>query len=138
MQPSGPGGAGVIPAGRSEWLAPVGAKAASCLQIADFPRPLTATARKRASQAKPAPRLLTVSDVAEYLSVRPAFVYEHATAMGAERLGNGSKAPLRFRVEKVDAWLGHALPAGAEGARTPPGRFIVAPDGTPFAARAQD
>jgi hypothetical protein len=43
--------------------------------------------------------------VAEYLSVDRAWVYQHATELGAHRLGNGPKARLRFRLEDVDAAL---------------------------------
>src|SRR5262249_10023437 len=53
----------------------------------------------------PPRRLLTVAEVADYLAVDTSFVYMHADELGAERLGSGPKAPLRFRLEKVDHGL---------------------------------
>src|SRR5262249_43231381 len=43
--------------------------------------------------------------VAEYLSVERAWVYEHADELDARQLGRGPRARLRFRLDKVDAWL---------------------------------
>ena len=41
-------------------------------------------------------RLLTAAEVAERLHVSRAYVYEHASELGALRLGDGPKAHLRF------------------------------------------
>jgi hypothetical protein len=43
--------------------------------------------------------------VAEHLGVDVSFVYEHATELGARRLGTGPKARLRFRLDLVDEAL---------------------------------
>lgn len=46
-----------------------------------------------------------VATVAEYLSVTPGWVYEHAAELGAGRLGSGPRARLRFRLSEVDERL---------------------------------
>jgi hypothetical protein len=46
-------------------------------------------------------RLLTPAELAAYLAVDRAFVYEHAAELGAMRLGTGPKARLRFDPEEV-------------------------------------
>ena len=48
-----------------------------------------------------APRLLTPSEVAERFAVSRTWVYEHATELGAIRLGDGPKARLRFDPDRV-------------------------------------
>ena len=48
-----------------------------------------------------APRLLTPSEVADRFAVSRTWVYEHATELGAIRLGNGPKARLRFDPDRV-------------------------------------
>jgi len=58
--------------------------------------------------------------VARHLAVERNFIYSHATALGAVRLGTGPKARLRFDLRAVDAavaeWSkrGGACPAGRE------------------------
>lgn len=47
--------------------------------------------------------LLTVGDVAETLRVEPGWVYEHAGALGALRLGAGDRAPIRFEPRTLAA-----------------------------------
>lgn len=47
--------------------------------------------------------LVDVAAVAHALGVSVAFVYEHADALGAIRLGSGPKARLRFDVEAAKA-----------------------------------
>lgn len=50
-------------------------------------------------------RLLTVGELAEYLSVAPDYVYTHALELRGMRLGTGPKAPWRFRLDEVHAVL---------------------------------
>jgi hypothetical protein len=47
-------------------------------------------------------RWVSVAVVAAHLSVERSYVYEHATELGARRLGDGPKARLRFRLDLVD------------------------------------
>ncbi len=56
---------------------------------------------------RPAPiaRLLDTRELAEVLGVRPRWVHEHASELGAIRLGEGPRAPLRFDPEEVIARL---------------------------------
>jgi hypothetical protein len=42
------------------------------------------------------PALLTVAEVAEILRVARSWVYEHASELGAVKLGTGQTAPLRI------------------------------------------
>jgi excisionase family DNA binding protein len=58
--------------------------------------------------------LLTTAQVAEWLNVSRAYVYEHADELGAERLGTGPKARLRFDAAVVEQSLSRpalAVPA---------------------------
>lgn len=48
---------------------------------------------------------VTAEVVAEHLAVDINYVYEHASALGARRLGDGPKARLRFRLDAVDSAL---------------------------------
>ena len=43
--------------------------------------------------------------VAEYLSVERAWVYAHASELGARQLGNGGRARLRFTLAAVEDYL---------------------------------
>jgi len=52
-----------------------------------------------ATQARP--RVVTASELAEALDVSRGYVYEHADQLGAERLGDGPKAHLRFDLERA-------------------------------------
>jgi hypothetical protein len=49
--------------------------------------------------------LVGVRELAEYLSVAPSYVYEHADQLGARRLGTGPKPRLRFSLSEVDERL---------------------------------
>lgn len=46
--------------------------------------------------------LVTAADLALYLGVERAYVYEHAADLGARRLGSGPRARLRFSIAEVD------------------------------------
>jgi hypothetical protein len=60
-----------------------------------------------------ATRLLTVADVAAVLRLDPGWVYDHAQALGALRLGRGPRSPVRFEARTLAASL-RALAQGAE------------------------
>lgn len=45
--------------------------------------------------------LVDAAELAEHLGVERSFVYEHADALGAVRLGDGPKARLRFDVDEA-------------------------------------
>ncbi len=47
--------------------------------------------------------LVDAATLAEHLGVARDFVYEHADALGAVRLGDGPRARLRFDVERATA-----------------------------------
>lgn len=47
--------------------------------------------------------LVDVATVAAYLGTSVGYVYEHADALGARRLGSGPRARLRFSLDEVDA-----------------------------------
>jgi hypothetical protein len=49
--------------------------------------------------------LVDVATVAEYLGIKPAYVYEHADELGARRLGPGPRARLRFSLAEIDERL---------------------------------
>jgi hypothetical protein len=49
--------------------------------------------------------LWQVEQVAEYLSVKPSWVYEHAETLGVVRLGDGKRKALRFDPQKIDAYV---------------------------------
>ena len=61
-------------------------------------------------------RLVTPTELAEWLAVTPGWVYEHASELGALRLGDGPKARLRFDVEAVKRRLSAA--SCSEGRRS--------------------
>ena len=52
------------------------------------------------------PVLIDASAVAQRYSVSRDWVYEHATELGAQRLGNGKRPRLRFDPERVAAFMG--------------------------------
>lgn len=69
-------------------------------------------------------QLLTVAQVARRFQVHPNWVYANARRLGAVRLGDGPKAPLRFdpaRVARaiIDETPSEAADAPARGDRTP-------------------
>ena len=51
------------------------------------------------------PRWVGADRVADHLGVEVSYVYEHATELGARRLGSGPRARLRFRLDLVDTAL---------------------------------
>jgi hypothetical protein len=55
----------------------------------------------RAEVAVRQPNLLDVGSLAEALSVTPAYIYEHKEELGAVRVGEGPRAPIRFDLDKV-------------------------------------
>jgi hypothetical protein len=68
-----------------------------------------------------APRLLTPGEVADRFAVSRTWVYEHASELGAIRLGDGPKARLRFDANAVSEVLGRVAqrPAGARESERP-------------------
>jgi hypothetical protein len=60
------------------------------------------------------PCLLTPSEVADRFAVSRTWVYEHATELGAIRLGDGPKARLRFDAKTVSEVLGGDAKRAAE------------------------
>jgi hypothetical protein len=58
--------------------------------------------------------LVDARAVAEYLGVDRAWVYEHASELGARRLGKGPRARLRFSLDEVES----SLTACADGRRS--------------------
>jgi hypothetical protein len=77
--------------------------------------------------AAPAPApasLLTVKELARHLKLNPAWVYEHATELGAIRTGNGPKARMRFDLRTATEALkqhrqGTPAPSTPRPERTP-------------------
>jgi hypothetical protein len=63
--------------------------------------PITATVEFEAL-----PALLTVTEVAEILRVARSWVYEHASELGAVKLGTGQTAPLRIPRDGVQRIVG--------------------------------
>lgn len=55
------------------------------------------------TQTSPAanPGWMTVKELAQHLKLNPAWVYEHATELGAIRTGTGPKARIRFDLHTV-------------------------------------
>jgi hypothetical protein len=56
------------------------------------------------------PALLTVAETAQIFRMGRSWVYEHATELGAIKLGQGQTAPLRIPRDEVLRVLGTALP----------------------------
>jgi hypothetical protein len=56
-------------------------------------------------QTEQAPGMVTVSQLASYLKLNPAWVYEHADELGAIRIGSGPKARIRFDFQTAKAAL---------------------------------
>ena len=69
------------------------------------PRDLGAAETHRTRQNARATELVDAAAVAEYLSVARSWVYEHASELGARRLGAGPRARLRFSLAEVDERL---------------------------------
>ncbi|MGI8730822.1 MAG: hypothetical protein ACR2LK_12685 [Solirubrobacteraceae bacterium] len=58
-----------------------------------------------------APRLADASQLARLLGVERSWIYDHATQLGAIRLGDGPRGRLRFDVDRaLAAWTQHAQP----------------------------
>lgn len=93
-----------------------------------------------ASGERPRPRHLTAAEVSEWWGVDRAWVYAHATELGAKRLGAGKRPRLRFDADVVAAQIddlgpvrevdGASDPAGSgrreSDSLKPPRRAIVA------------
>jgi hypothetical protein len=73
---------------------------------------------------KPGERWLTVDQVADLLGVSAHFVYTHQRLLGVKRLGEGKRAPLRFRHDLV---LGGIERLSEHGAESPPVQRARAP-----------
>src|SRR5437773_1594986 len=67
-----------------------------------------------------ADELLDASEVARRFHVSRDFVYRHAEELGAVRVGDGPKAPLRFNPATVEERLAPALPAEPNGPEPAP------------------
>jgi hypothetical protein len=81
------------------------------------------------------PALLTVAETAEVLRVGRSWVYEHATELGAVKLGTAQTAPLRIPREGVRRIVGMP-PAGRHRRPRPAGRAReVAPSNGKLRAR---
>ena len=66
-------------------------------------------------------RLVSVSELAAFLSVTADWVYVHADELGAWRLGDGPKARLRFDLDEVRSRLTACTTgrtSGVEASRT--------------------
>jgi hypothetical protein len=88
------------------------------------PESVEAVARRLAEllSARPRPsaprRLLTAAEVSEWWGVERSWVYAHADALGARRLGAGRRPRLRFDPNYVAERLGDAALA-SDGRRSP-------------------
>ena len=69
-----------------------------------------------AACAEDTPRLLIAAEVAAVLRVDPGWVYDHATLLGALRLGTGRRRAVRFEARTVAA----RLRALGDGTNPPP------------------
>jgi hypothetical protein len=91
------------------------------LTDADVDAIATRIARKLAA---PGERWLTTDQVAGLLGVSVDFVYEHQRDFGVRRLGDGKRAPLRFRhdlvMEGIDRLSGDVVPPPAPRRRGRP------------------
>ena len=65
--------------------------------------------------AGPVGRVLDVGQVADLLGRKPAWVYAHATELGAFRFGDGPKARLGFDRASVERWKRDRQIRNAEG-----------------------
>ncbi|MEY6566621.1 helix-turn-helix domain-containing protein [Streptomyces sp. PGLac3x] len=56
-------------------------------------------------------RLMTVNELADYLAVKPAWIYNNhrALAIPSRKVGGS----LRFRLSEVDRWLDRECPVAA-------------------------
>jgi hypothetical protein len=73
-----------------------------------------------ASMSPPTPQTVDAATLAAHLGVTRGFVYEHATDLGAVRLGVGSRARLRFDLDRaLDAWNARSTSEKSQPTRTP-------------------
>jgi len=86
-----------------------------------------------AAESRPR-RLLSAAEVSEWWGVERSWVYAHAEALGARRLGAGERPRLRFDPDEVDERLA-SLIAARNGHGSP--RFAGDSDSTRFRARAE-
>ncbi|ARP72100.1 helix-turn-helix domain-containing protein [Streptomyces pluripotens] len=56
-------------------------------------------------------RLMTVNELADYLAVKPAWIYNNHRALGIPSRKVGGS--LRFRLSEVDRWLDRECPVAA-------------------------
>jgi hypothetical protein len=61
--------------------------------------------QQKQGQTEQEPGMVTVSQLAKYLKLNPAWVYEHADELGAIRIGSGPKARIRFDFQTAKAAL---------------------------------
>jgi hypothetical protein len=50
-------------------------------------------------------RLLTVAEVAAWLALGEAWVREHAAELGAVKIGDDPRSPLRFTHRGIEQWI---------------------------------
>jgi hypothetical protein len=65
-------------------------------------------------------RLLTPAELADWLHVDRAYVYEHAAELGAMRLGLGPRARLRFDLDEVRRRMSCSVGRGSVAADSAP------------------
>jgi hypothetical protein len=71
-------------------------------------------------QEQEAPQFATADELARLLKISRDTVYEHADLLGAMRLGEGPKAPLRFEVKQaLAAWTRRTAGEGSQAAEAP-------------------
>jgi hypothetical protein len=71
--------------------------------------------------------LVTAADLARYLGVERAYVYEHAADLGARRLGPGPRARLRFSITEVDQRLSACYESRESDTAEPAPRAVSRP-----------
>jgi hypothetical protein len=73
--------------------------------IADAVAPRVAALLRAEDSRFPSRGLVDVDGVRELLGVEREWVYQHKVELGAVRLGDGDRGPLRFEVAKVLGYL---------------------------------
>ena len=82
--------------------------------------------------------LVDVFAVAAYLGVTRGWVYEHADALGARRLGSGPRARLRFSLAEVDERLSACSPGrGSESLKPVPTKGLRPRRGSPMGTNVE-